>query len=288
MIPYRSSGAPALQAGAQRPSSCKDFALIASFRSAASTPSRASWSSRTTCSPPRGRTWPSSTRTGELWLDHEQLAWVDPFREEVWAYDLRSRRSRAEGVRRDPVRLRALPRPTGSSRRLVLAAQHVDHAPAHDRRVPGQGAARARARPASSWRPISSATRPSTRTTPTSASASKSWRPSRLHLPDGVPVGLSPRHSGLPQPREHPYEVVRESVRLIRQRSQHTRQVRPWLEDFKDYAFDKRICSGSGRSGSDPRRDEGGAVGWMLLEPEERLHGRRASPKAMRREEASE
>ena len=43
-------------------------------------------------------------------------------------------------------------------------------------------------------------------------------------------------------PVAHPYEVVRKSVRLLRQRSQQaTVQVRPWLQDFRDYAYDRRI-----------------------------------------------
>jgi len=28
------------------------------------------------------------TRTGKPWIDNEKLAWVDPFREEVWAYNI--------------------------------------------------------------------------------------------------------------------------------------------------------------------------------------------------------
>src|SRR2546423_1189626 len=28
------------------------------------------------------------TRTGKPWIDRENLAWVDPFREEVWAYNI--------------------------------------------------------------------------------------------------------------------------------------------------------------------------------------------------------
>src|SRR5262249_32703973 len=52
-------------------------------------------------------------------------------------------------------------------------------------------------------------------------------------------------HLGIPgyrNPVAHPYEIVRESVRLTRQRSQQTVvQVRPWLQDFRDYAYDRRI-----------------------------------------------
>ena len=56
--------------------------------------------------------------------------------------------------------------------------------------------------------------------------------------PSGYHLGIP----GFRNPVMHPYEVVRESVRLIRQRTQHTAvQVRPWLQDFRDYAFDRRV-----------------------------------------------
>ena len=48
--------------------------------------------------------------------------------------------------------------------------------------------------------------------------------------PSGYHLGIP----GFRNPVMHPYEVVRESVRLIRQRTQHTAvQVRPWLQDFR-------------------------------------------------------
>jgi hypothetical protein len=51
-------------------------------------------------------------------------------------------------------------------------------------------------------------------------------------------------HLGIPNyrnPVAHPYEVVFETVRRMRERSAHTRaQVRPWIQDFRDYAFDRR------------------------------------------------
>ena len=51
-------------------------------------------------------------------------------------------------------------------------------------------------------------------------------------------------HRGIPghrNPVAHPYEVVLETVRRTRQRTLHsTVQVRPWLQDFRDYAYDRR------------------------------------------------
>jgi hypothetical protein len=67
---------------------------------------------------------------------------------------------------------------------------------------------------------------------------------------------------------EHPYEVVRESVRLIRQRASHTvAQVRPWIQDFRDYAFDRRPFGPREIRAQIRGTDEAGGVGWMLWNP---------------------
>ena len=56
--------------------------------------------------------------------------------------------------------------------------------------------------------------------------------------PSGYQLGIP----GYRNPVVNAYEVVRESVRLIKKRSGGAQvRVRPWLQDFKDYAFDRRI-----------------------------------------------
>src|SRR5438128_1402274 len=69
-------------------------------------------------------------------------------------------------------------------------------------------------------------------------------------------------------PVEHPYEVVFETVRLILKRSGHTRvRVRPWLQDFRDYAFDHRPFGVPEILAQIKAADDGGALGWMLWNP---------------------
>jgi hypothetical protein len=85
--------------------------------------------------------------------------------------------------------------------------------------------------------------------------------PPRLRVPDGLPLRLPQGHPGFRNPVEHPYEVVHESVRLIRKRST-TRSSRPaWLQDFKDYAFDRRIFGVTQVKAQIKGADEAGAVG---------------------------
>jgi hypothetical protein len=62
--------------------------------------------------------------------------------------------------------------------------------------------------------------------------------------------------------------VVRESVRLTQQRASHSgARVRPWLQDFRDYAFDRRIFGVTEIRAQIKGADDAGAVGWMLWNP---------------------
>jgi hypothetical protein len=62
--------------------------------------------------------------------------------------------------------------------------------------------------------------------------------------------------------------VVHESVKLIRQRSGSAAvAIRPWLQDFKDYAFDKRIFGVTEIRAQVKGSDDAGGAGWMLWNP---------------------
>jgi len=81
--------------------------------------------------------------------------------------------------------------------------------------------------------------------------------------PSGYHVGIP----GFRNPVQNSYAVVRESVRLIRKRAAHTpARVRPWLQDFRDYAFDRRIFACRDPR-PDPRGRRGGRQRLDALEP---------------------
>jgi hypothetical protein len=70
-------------------------------------------------------------------------------------------------------------------------------------------------------------------------------------------------------PVAHPYEVVFETVRRVRERSAHARaQVRPWIQDFRDYAFDRRPFGVSEVGAEMKAAPDAGATGWMLWNPQ--------------------
>jgi hypothetical protein len=73
---------------------------------------------------------------------------------------------------------------------------------------------------------------------------------------------------GYPNPVAHPYEIVFETVRHMRARTSRTGvRIRPWIQDFRDYAFDRRTFGvGEVRAGIRAAEDAG-AVGWMLRNP---------------------
>ena len=184
------------------------------------------------------------TRTGKPWIDNEKLAWVDPFREEVWAYNIAIAQ---EAVRRgfdeiqfDYVRFPTdgklgaarYAKPNSKETRLPAIAGFLAKARARDR-------ARRRLRGRRRVR-LHGVQRERHRHRPADRGAGA---PPRLHLPDGLSLRLPEGH---PRPlatrSSYPYKVVHESVRLIRKRAGGTvARVRPWLQDFKDYAFDRRI-----------------------------------------------
>jgi hypothetical protein len=85
--------------------------------------------------------------------------------------------------------------------------------------------------------------------------------PSSYHL--GIP--------GYRNPVAHPYEVVFETVRRIRERTGRSpAQVRPWIQNFRDYAFDRRAFDVAEVRAQMKGALDAGATGWMLWNPHNR------------------
>jgi hypothetical protein len=89
-IVYRTEVAQALAVGAQGPGTLKDFdALMADFKSRGLyTIARIVAFKDNLLANGRPDLAIMDTRTGKPWIDNEKLAWVDPFREEAWAYNI--------------------------------------------------------------------------------------------------------------------------------------------------------------------------------------------------------
>jgi hypothetical protein len=283
LIPYRTSVQAALDAGALGPVIIKDF-----------DEQLAAWKARGIYTIARivafkdnvrAMTRPDlaviDTRTGKPWIDRENLAWVDPFREENWDYVIAVAKEAAlkgfDEIQFDYVRF-----PTDG--KLAAARYSQPNSPAT--RLPAIAGFLAKARrelgPTGVFlaADIFGYTAFNTNDTDIGQRIEEISVSLDYICPMVYPSGYHLGIPGVRNPMVNPYEIVKESVRLTRQRSQNpAAQVRPWLQDFKDYAFDKRIF-GPGEVRAQIRgSDDGGGSGWMLWNPKNDYTGAALRPK---------
>jgi hypothetical protein len=283
LIPYRTRVPAALEAGVLGPVIIKDFdGLLQSLRERnIYTIARIVTFKDNVLALHRPDLAVVDTRTGKPWLDNEKLAWVDPFREEVWDYVIAiAKEAAAKGF--DEIQFDYVRFPTDGKLSAAVYAQPNTSAT----RLPAISAFLARARRELGPTGVFLAADIFGYTAFNANDTDIGQRVEELapHLDYICPmVYPSGYHLGIPgyrNPVAHPYEVVRESVRLIRQRSQHApAQVRPWLQDFRDYAFDKRIFGTREIRAQIKGALEGGATGWMLWNPRNDYTAQALSPK---------
>ncbi|HYB44154.1 MAG TPA: putative glycoside hydrolase [Candidatus Methylomirabilis sp.] len=271
LIPYRTEVPAALAAGAQGPVIVKDFdTQIASFKARGIyTIARIVVFKDNVLANHRKDLAIIDTRTGRPWIDNEKLAWVDPFREEVWDYVIAiAKEAAAKGF--DEIQFDYVRFPTDGR----LSAARYSQPNNSTTRLPTIAAFMAKARrelgPTGVFLSADLFGYTAFNMNDTDIGQRiEELAPSLDYIcPMVYPSGY---HLGIPgfrNPVQHPYEVVRESVRLIRERSQHaTVEVRPWLQDFRDYAFDRRIFGAREIRAQIKGASEGGATGWMLWNP---------------------
>ena len=214
----------------------------------------------------------TDTRTGALWLDAERLAWLDPFEEQAWAYAIAVG---AEAARKgfDEIQFDYLRFPTDGT----LSAARYSRPNTQDNRLRAITAflthARASLSPIGAFLAVDlfgyiAFNRDDTgvgqrleELAPLVDFLCPMAYPSAYHL--GIP--------GHRNPVAHPYAVVSETIRRARERSAPTRaQVRPWIQDFRDYAFDRRSFGVPEVRAQMAAALDAGATGWMLWNPQNR------------------
>jgi len=271
LIPYRTSVQAALDAGAQGPVIIKDFddqlavwkaqgiytiARIVAFKDNVRANARPDLAI-------------IDTRTGKPWIDRENLAWVDPFREEVWNYNLAIAQ---EAVRKgfDEVQFDYVRFPTDGK----LSTAKYSKVNNKDTRLPTIASFLGRARkeigPLGAF--VAADVFGYTAFNENDTDIGQRVEELAANLDYICPmVYPSGYHKGIPgyrNPVENSYQVVHESVRLTRKRTAHTVvRVRPWLQDFKDYAFDRRIFGVNEVKAQIKGADDAGGSGWMLWNP---------------------
>ncbi|MBI2553269.1 MAG: putative glycoside hydrolase [Candidatus Rokubacteria bacterium] len=209
------------------------------------------------------------TRTDQPWLDREGLAWLDPFREEVWDYAIAVAREAAQKgfdeIQFDYVRF-----PTDGK----LAAARYYQPNTRETRLRAIAGFLARARKELAPMGVFLAADIFGYTAFNENDTDIGQRVEDLaeHLDYLSPmVYPSGYHLGIPRyrnPVEHPYEVVFESIKLLRKRTAgFPVKVRPWIQDFRDYAFDRRPFGVKEVRAQVKAAGDAGAVGWMLWNP---------------------
>lgn len=214
------------------------------------------------------------TATGGVWHDREELGWVDPSREEVWDYNI-ALAVEAAGLGFDEIQFDYVRFPSdGAISRTSFAVENTE-----DNRKAAIAGFLTKAREALAAYPVKLAVDVFGYTT---------WRTDDMgigqHLETLAPYldVLSPMlypstfAHGLPGLTEYqnaiafPYEIVNKSTLKAIERVKTVNpdlEVRPWVQDFSDYAFDGRTYTPDEiRQQMEGARQAGGR-GWLLWDP---------------------
>jgi hypothetical protein len=209
---------------------------------------------------------------GSLFRDREGLAWVDPFQPEVRAYNIaiavEAARAGFDEVQFDYVRfpdvaqkLRFAQTPTEE-----LRIQAIDRflAEAHEALIPFNVFLGVDIFGYVCWN--------------TNDTGIGQHLEDVLPLVDYVspmvyPSGYKYGIPGCQAPVAHPYEVVRDTLDNASKRGISPLRIRPWLQGFRDYAFDRRIFGPPQVNEQIRAARDFGSDGWMIWNPHNRYEG---------------
>jgi hypothetical protein len=206
------------------------------------------------------------TSEGEIWYDREHLAWVDPFKRAVWNYDIdiavEAAKSGFDEIQFDYVRF---PDTAG----LSFSMPNIEEN--RVRAITGFLAeARKRLRPYNVFLAAD-------------IFGYTCWNPSDTKIgqkleelaplldyisPMLYPSGFQYGIPGYRMPVAHPKEIVYLSLKKAQERTHlQTIRFRPWLQAFRDYAFDGRRFKGQSVTEQIEAAEKFGSHGWMLWNP---------------------
>jgi hypothetical protein len=208
-------------------------------------------------------------RTRKPWRDNEGLAWVDPFKDETWGYAIAVAREAAlKGF--DEVQFDYLRFPSeGALGAIQYSKPNTQEARL---RAISEFLRRARSDVGSLGAMMAVDVFGYTAFNTNDTSVGQRLEELATLVDYLCPMAYpSAYHRGIPShpnPVAHPYEVVFETVRRIRQRTAHAQVgVRPWIQDFRDYAFDRRPFGVPELHRQMKGAEDAGARGWMLWNP---------------------
>jgi hypothetical protein len=210
--------------------------------------------------------WAVKRPDGNLFRDREKLSWADPTRREVWDYNIaiavEAARAGFDEIQFDYLRF-----PDDKALRLAQTnSQQV-----RTRAIAGfLDAARARLEPYNVFLAADVFGYICWNVDDTGIGQRlEDILPrvdyvSPMLYPSGFQFGIP----GYRDPVAHVYEIVRQSLEKVRSRTHASpRRIRPWLQAFKDYAFDRRVFDADEIHQQIRAADEFGTDGWMLWNP---------------------
>jgi hypothetical protein len=208
------------------------------------------------------------SRTGGLWIDNEGLAWTDPFRKEVWDYNVAiAREAAARGF--DEIQFDYIRFPTDGYVQAAVFSQPSTQ----QSRLAAIGGFLAQARKVLKPLGVKLAVDTFGYTT---------WREDDMGIgqkleelakyvdvisPMVYPSTFGHGIPGYAYAVAYPYEIVNQSVKRAISRVGDKVEIRPWLQDFPDYAFDRRPYGVQEVLAQIKGAYDAGATGWMLWDP---------------------
>jgi hypothetical protein len=206
------------------------------------------------------------TPAGEIWRDRESLAWVDPFRREIWEYNIQIAVEAAklgfdeiqfDYVRFPDSRSPQFSQPSTEEGRVGAITGFLQEAKA--RLAPYNVFLSADIFGYVCWNVND--TDIGQKLDPI-ASAVDYLAP--MLYPSGFQFGIP----GFRNPVQNPYEIVYLTLKKAQERTKISPlRFRPWLQAFKDYAFDRRHFNGKEVRDQISASEKFGSQGWMLWNP---------------------
>ncbi len=203
------------------------------------------------------------TPEGYLWKDRDNISWSDPFNQDVWDYNIAIAKEAAQ-LGFDEIQFDYIRFPAQSN--LVFSQEHSG-----ENKVAAINGFLRRAKEQLADYPVM---------TSANIFGYICWKHkdqkigqrlvdlasyvdylSPMLYPSGFPHGVP----GYPNPVANPYETVAHSLAKAQQLSGLPAvRFRPWLQAFKDYAFDRRSFTAKEVRAQTQASDAEGSHGWML------------------------
>ena len=210
--------------------------------------------------------WAVKTEGGEIWKDRENLAWVDPFRKEVWEYNIQIAVEAAQQgfdeIQFDYVRFPdssspRFSRPSTEESRVKTISGFLQEA--YNSLLPYNVFVAADIFGYVCWNYNDTNIGQKLE-----ALAPAVDYLSPMLYPSGYQFGIP----GYRNPVANPFEIVYQSLKKAQERT-HLPSIRfrPWLQSFRDYAFDRRFFNEKEIREQISAADTFGSQGWMLWNP---------------------